>query len=76
MNDLVKVDSQDTLVAAVDDANSRARNIFGSGMKTLIETISQQDWDTWDASEERPNVADSASLSSDDDSDEWAPIAA
>lgn len=77
MNDLVKVDSQDTLVAAVDDAMARAAAIFGSNERTLIDSVSQSDWDVWDASGEKPNCADASLVQFDDDDfDESAPAAA
>ena len=74
--DFVKVDSQDTLMAAVDDAMERAIAVFGDKKDTLIDMISQADWDSWDASGETPNVADSAGLNHEIDFDELKPVAA
>lgn len=61
-NDAVKVDTQDTLGAAINDALTRTNSVFGSNTKTLVDTISKKDWDNWDASSEKPNVADTSPL--------------
>jgi len=61
-NDAVKVDTQDTLGAAINDALIRTNSVFGSNTKTLVDTISKKDWDNWDASNEKPNVADTLPL--------------
>lgn len=52
----VKGDGRGTLVAAVDDAKDRAAAVFGNTGKILIDMISRQDWDWWDASGEKPKV--------------------
>ena len=74
--DSVKVDSQDTLVAAVDDAKLRAAAVFGSDTNTLIDTVSQGEWDAWDASTEQPNIYDTSFPSAEDLIEEWQPVAA
>lgn len=76
-HDVVNIDSHDTLVLAMQDAETRAASVFGGHGKTLVELIPQDDWDSWDASGERPNVYDCDGLSSEETSDDYyEPVAA
>jgi hypothetical protein len=74
---VVNIDSHDTLVSAMTDAEARAASVFGAQSKTLIDSISNNDWECWDASLEKPNVADCDQLDDEDDFDiDTEPMAA
>lgn len=67
-HEVVNVDIHDTLLTAIHDAEKRAVSVFGGNKNTLVDSISQADWDSWDASAEKPNVAD-GNFS---EADEWS----
>jgi hypothetical protein len=69
MHESVKVDSHDTLGVAVEDAMSRAESVFGQLKNTLVDSIEQQNWDSWDKSNENPKVVDTNPASDDDELD-------
>ena len=69
MHESVKVDSHDTLGVAVEDAMSRAASVFGQLKNTLVDSIDQQKWDSWDKSNENPKVVDPNPASDDDELD-------
>lgn len=69
MHESVKVDSHDTLGVALDDAMSRAASVFGKLHNTLVDSIPQEKWDSWDKSGENPNVVDPSHDSYDDEVD-------
>jgi hypothetical protein len=74
---VVNIDSHDTLVSAMMDAETRAASVFGAKNKTLVDMIPHDAWESWDASAERPNVADCDQLDDEDEFDKDAePIAA
>jgi hypothetical protein len=75
-HEVVNVDVHDTLLAAMNDAAERAISVFGSGKNTLVDAIPQADWDSWDASAEKPNVADNDFHLADDYSDSFEMSAA
>ena len=68
-NSAVKIDIEDTLLTAMNDALARSKSVFSNCAPTLVSTISQNDWDTWDASSEIPNVADQDPVDYEDDFD-------
>jgi hypothetical protein len=72
----VSVDFDYTLFSAVKDAETRAASVFGSSPKTLIDIFSQEDWDNWDCSDEKPNVSDCDAVSSPDYFDDSGNLAA
>ena len=74
---VVNIDSHDTLVSAMMDAEERAVSVFGAQSKTLVDLIPHDEWEAWDASAERPNVADCDKLDIEDDLElDAEPIAA
>ena len=74
---VVNIDSHDTLVSAMKDAEARAASVFRAQSKTLVDLIPHDEWESWDASTERPNVADCDELDKEDDFDDDAqPMAA
>lgn len=69
-HEVVNLDFHDTLVSAMKDAEARAASVFGSQNKTLVDSFPQKEWDSWDASGERPNVADCDPLEAEDPFDD------
>lgn len=67
MTDVVKIDSMNTVHAAFADAKARAEVVF-KGHNCLIDSISKEDWNSWDESEEVANVG-KGGLSDDDEAD-------
>jgi len=65
----VKLESEGTIQAAVQDAMARSQVVFSAKSPTLVDLIPQEEWDEWDASNERPNVVDSTIDSTDDETD-------
>lgn len=65
MTDVVKIDSMDTVHAAFADAKARANVVFKTS-KCLVDTISKEDWNSWDASDEVANVG-KGSITDDDE---------
>jgi hypothetical protein len=59
----------DEMTEALQAGMSHARTFYADGRSTLIDQISQEDWDSWDGSDELALVSDPDGLSLDDHSD-------
>lgn len=59
------VDTTDELMKAIEHAQARVAEVYSSGRNTLIDQISQQEWDSWDASDELGLVSDPHGLEDD-----------
>lgn len=74
----MSVQTNDVLSQAVDAAMARIHEMKGKTGLTLIDTISDEDWEKWDASDEMAIVSDPCGMDAHDhlDDDEVAPKAA
>ena len=72
------VDTTDELMKAIEYAKARVDQVYSSGRNTLIDQISQQEWDSWDASDELGLVSDPHGLEDDpvDSADAFDKVAA
>lgn len=59
----------DDMTAALEAAASHAASFYAAGRSTLIDQISQADWDAWDASDERALISDPDGIDLQDQSD-------
>jgi hypothetical protein len=64
----------DAMSSAIGDALARIKLVPES--KTLVATISEADWNSWDASEECALVCDHSSMNGDDQDEGTSLIAA
>ena len=53
------VDQSDDIAKQVTAAQKRAEQVYSSGVKTLVDEISDEQWQSWDASEEYAILMDS-----------------
>ena len=60
---------RDEMTEALEAGIARATDFYASGQNTLIDQISQDDWDGWDAGSERALVSDPDGLILDDRSE-------
>ena len=60
---------RDEMTEALEAGIARATSFYASGQNTLIDQISQDEWDSWAATDERALVSDPDGLVLDDRSD-------
>lgn len=60
---------RDEMTQALEAGIAHAASFYASGQNTLIDQMSQDDWDSWAAADERALVSDPDGVDLDDRSD-------